>query len=184
MILSLAILFAPTVEVPSERDTPFVFCIPQLVVTVQNQAHEVTTDRIILWNDGDERWLEIRSSCARPFRFGVIRWSASCDDPCIDVSPAFGITPGLAEIRQQKIDSAPYAPLAWQDYSVSTIRAMSGCLPGRMERVCRVEWEACPMSDLTGDCRVTLADAAELAGWSARNRLEMFAWMQNEWKGN
>lgn len=175
MILFLALLFAQTVNVPVTARMPLELCEPTLTVT-HHSATRPRVEALTFWNSHDAVPVWVESSCRR-----AIRWELRCASVGIEVSPSSGITPVRTWWCPDNTDPRncgwigsptlvsfrPTRNYFSHDGSVTPV-------------TCVFEWTACPQADLDGDCVADAHDAKWLAESEAWNRLEVWAWLQNE----
>ena len=178
MILLLALILTQTINIPVTARMPVELCEPTLIVTHHSPSRPKVTG-ITFWNARDEVSVWVESSCRR-----VIHWKLLCASEGVRVSPSGGITPYRSWWCPDSTDpqncgwtGSPTlvtfrpAPNYWlHNGSVTTV-------------VCTFDWSACGQADLNGDCKVNDVDAKALAESEAWNRLEAWAWLQDEWSG-
>lgn len=164
MTLSLLLLLAPFVDIRAELNLPIPMCEPVLLIDPP-----VTT--FTFWEPTAEEWFYVRSSCStvRP-----VRWEIKCDNSCLDVFPTQGITPYA---MTQKFDDYSLTT-RWDSRSIH-IRPTDLCAVGFQLVKCQVTWTPCPQADMDRSCYLDRADIAALSASPARNRLEVFAHLQN-----
>lgn len=191
MLLALLIAISPYVDLSVRLDLPIPVCEPTLVgVDGKPLAYPPASPLVFNFGETPVR-VVIASTCQYP-RWICLNYQIFCDSDCVYAD--VGRDAPKDETDEDRLPSAFFCETFCTFGAVGrtsrfdevgedaiTFSVPKRCWSQVKQVTCRIEYHASSMADITGDCRTTAWDARRLIESKARNRLRIWAYLQNEW---
>ena len=153
MLIALLLTFGQSrISVDLRIEKPWTMCVPVLLV-------EPASPKFTFHHRTDFERVWFRGTCERP----CVRWAMTCPEGVIEEVPSHGI---VCE--------------EWRFFPLQPL--FTNFIAGSHPVTCELSWEPCPQGDVTGDCEVDLEDVKTLAASDAWNRLQVFQYVQEDWR--
>lgn len=191
MLIALLASIAPYVDLSVRIDLPIPVCEPTLV-GVDGKALPYPEGNPLVFHFADKPVrIVIASTCQQP-RWICLDYQIFCDSACVYAE--VGRDAPKDETNEDSFPSAFFCQTFCTFGSVGRTSRFDElgedeivfsipkrCWSQVKQVTCRIEYHASSMADMTGDCKTTAWDARRLIEGEWRNRLEIWALLQNEW---